>query len=387
MVGVAVGWQVYAIHGNPLDLGLVGLAEFIPLLLVALPAGQLADRMSRRLLFAASIAASLVVTLALLAVTLAGASTLAPFLIIAALGGAAVGIGNGTARTLPPELVPPALLPSAMALRSTVNQVGILLGPVLGGVLFAISPAGLYVVAAVLLVLALLCTLALHRNAGARGNTKRAASFDDVLDGIRFLRRSRVVLGAILLDLVAVLLGGAVALLPAYAATILHVGPAGLGFLRSAPAVGALVMGIAQSRRPSMRRIGPTLISAIVVFGAATVVFGLSRSFPLSFAALVVTGAADMVSVNIRGTAVALATPNELRGRVTAVESVFLGASNQLGAFESGATATLMGLVPAVVFGGVATIGVALVWIKAFPELALVDDVESLAYLAPDPDG
>ena len=136
-----------------------------------------------------------------------------------------------------------------------------------------------------------------------------------------------------------------------------------------------------------MRRIGPTLISAIVVFGAATVVFGLSRSFPLSFAALVVTGAADMVSVNIRGTAVALATPNELRGRVTAVESVFLGASNQLGAFESGATATLMGLVPAVVFGGVATIGVALVWIKAFPELALVDDVESLAYLAPDPDG
>jgi len=170
-----------------------------------------------------------------------------------------------------------------------------------------------------------------------------------------------------------------------YAASILHVGPTGLGILRSAPAVGALLMGLGQSHRPSMRRIGPTLIFAIVVFGCATIVFGLSRSLPLSFIALAVTGAADMVSINIRGTAVALATPNELRGRVTAVESVFLGASNQLGAFESGATAAVMGTVPAVVFGGLATICVAVVWIRVFPELALVDDVESLAYVVPEP--
>ncbi len=379
MVAVAVGWQVYSIHQRPLDLGLVGLAEFLPLPLLALPAGQLADRVSRRFVLAIATALHLVVVALLLAVTAAGAAQLWPFLALAALGGVAAALGNPAGRALPPELVAAELLSSAMAVRSIGAQLGIVGGPALGGLLFAASPELVYAVAVALLGVALVATLALHREGGGYVPERGLApGLETLLGGIRFLRRSRVVLGAILLDLFAVLFGGAVALLPAFAQTILHTGPIGLGVLRSAPAAGALVAGVAMARRPLERRAGPLLLVVVAVFGVSVVVFGLSRWFPLSLAALAVSGFADMISVNIRATTTALATPDELRGRVNAVEMVFISASNELGAFESGAAAALIGIVPAVVAGGVATVAIAALWWRFFPALSRLDRLEAL---------
>ena len=370
MIAVAVGWQVYAIHRHPFDLGLVGLAEFLPLLLIALPAGQLADRTSRRLVFAVSVALSIVVAALLIPVTMSGARDLWPFLALGAVSGAAIGFGNAASRALPPELVSKELLPSAFALRSIATQGAVVVGPVLGGVLFAVQPESVYEVALFLLLVSLGCALALHRRGGWRPSEQAAPGWAHLLGGISFLRRSPVVSGLILLDLFAVLFGGAVALLPVFAQAILHTGPTGLGLLRSAPAVGAIAAGVLIARLPATRRAGPLLLVTIALFGLSMIVFGLSRWLLLSVIALAVSGAADMVSVNIRGTAVALATPNDLRGRVNAVETVFIGASNQLGAFESGAAAALFGTVPAVVAGGVITIAIAAAWTRLFPALA-----------------
>ena len=380
MVAVAVGWQVYAIHRSPLDLGLIGLAEFVPLPLLALPAGQLADRFSRRLVFAVSIVVSVGVTSLLLVVTLAGAHTLWPFLALAGASGAGSALGMPAARALPPELVPAELLPRAMVLRSIAGQAAVVAGPAIGGVLFAVRPELAYATAVGLLALALACVLVLSRS---RTRWRPAAAepapgLESLLAGIRFLRRSPLILGAISLDLFAVLFGGAVALLPVFARSILHVGPEGLGVLRSAPAAGALVAGVLLARRPLGGRTGRTLLVAVAVFGVSIVVFGLSRSFGLSLAALAVSGFADMFSVNIRSTTVALATPDELRGRVNAVEVVFISASNELGAFESGAAAALIGAVPAVVAGGALTIAIAAAWTRLFPALARVDRLERL---------
>ncbi len=378
MIAVAVGWQVYAIHRRPFDLGLIGLAEFVPLLVLALPAGQLADRISRRLVFALSIALSAATAALLLVVTLAGAERLWPFLALAALSGAASGLGNPASRALPPELVGADLLASAMAVRSVAAQIGVVGGPAIGGLLFAVDPVLVYAVAVGFLLVALACALALHRLGGWTPQPGTAPGLESLLGGIRFLRRSRVVLGAIALDLFAVLFGGAVALLPVFARSILHTGPAGLGLLRSAPAVGALAAGLLLTHRPLRRRAGPLLLGVVGVFGASIVVFGLSRSLPLSLAALAVGGFADMVSVTIRSTTVALATPDELRGRVNAVEGVFISASNELGAFESGVAAALVGTVPAVVAGGALTIGLAVVWPRLFPDLSRLDRLEQL---------
>ena len=374
MVSVAVGWQVYAIHQSAFDLGLIGLAEFLPLVLLALLAGQLADRLPRTLIAAFSSLAEAVVVGLLLFVTIQGADQLWPYIVLAALTGAASAIGAPAGRSLTPEIVPTELLAGEVASVS---------GPAIGGLLFAVQPELVYAVGAVLLVAAAVVTLTVRQPErvdpiGPRGRP----TLESLLLGVRFIRSSPIILGAISLDLFAVLFGGAVALLPLYARSILHTGPFGLGVLRSATAVGALAAGIMLARKPLGGRAGRTLLLAVGIFGASMIVFGLSRWFPLSFAALAVSGFVDMLSMNIRSTTVALATPNDVRGRVNAVEGVFIGASNELGAFESGVAASLIGAVPAVVAGGAITIGLAVVWGRFFPALAHVDRLEDIH---PDP--
>jgi MFS family permease len=379
MIAVAVGWQVYEIHKHPLDLGLVGLAEFVPLPLLALPGGQLADRLPRRLVFAGSIAATVVIAALLLVVTLNGARALWPFLALAAASGAASALGTPAGRALPPELVAPDLLASALAIRSTGMQAAVVAGPAVGGVLFSVRPWFVYAVAVGLLCVAAGCTAAIRRGAALAALVGDATpGWVGLLDGVRFLLRSRIVLGAIVLDLFAVLFGGAIALAPVFARTILHVGPVGLGVLRSAPAAGAVVAGVLLARRPLGRRAGRTLLFVVAAFGGCMVVFGLSRWFAVSAVALAVSGFVDMISMNVRHTTVALATPDELRGRVNAVEMVFISASNELGAFESGVAASLLGTVRAVVAGGIATIAIAGIWARVFPSLAGLDRLESV---------
>ena len=366
MIAVAVGWQVFAIHKDPLDLGLIGLAEFVPLLVLALPAGHLADRLPRRLVAALALAMMVGVAAALLAVTVADAQVVWPYFLLAALTGAASAIGWPAYQALTPEVVPPDLVPGAVALRSVAGQIAVIAGPAVGGLLFAWRPEAVYAAAAVLFAVAGISMAALR----VRSRQEDApVGFAGLVGGVRFVWRTRMLLGAITLDLFAVLVGGGVALLPIYAREILHVGPVGLGVLRAAPAVGALGAAVILARRPLRRAAGPTLIAVVVLFGAANVVWGASKWLPLTLAALAVAGFVDMISVNIRSTTVALVTPNELRGRVGAVEMVFISASNELGAFESGAVAALIGTVATVVAGGIATIGIALASIKVFPEL------------------
>jgi hypothetical protein len=380
MVAVAVGWQVYAIHHDPLDLGLIGLAEFLPLLLLALPAGQLADRFPRKFVYAASVVIAAGVNAVLLVVTIAGATELWPFLALAATTGVAAAIGSPAGRALPPELVPAEILAGAMALRSTGVQAAVIAGPAVGGLLFAVRPELVYIVSSALLAAGFVAVLALPRRVVAVEATapRPLPGLSGVLDGIRFIKRTPVLLGAIALDLFAVLFGGAVALLPLFARDILHVGPVGLGILRSAPATGAVAAGILLTRRPLRANVGRLLLVVVAGFGVSMIVFGLSRSFVLSLVALAASGFTDMVSMNIRSTTVALATPDLLRGRVNAVEMVFISASNELGAFESGAAAALIGAVPAVVVGGVATVVIAVVWLRLFPPLARLDRFEDL---------
>ena len=376
MVSVAVGWQVYAIHHSAFDLGLIGLAEFVPALVLALPAGQLADRIPRTQVAAWATLAEAVVAALLLAVTLNGARALWQFVALAALTGVTSGVGSPAARSLTPEIAPAELLAGAIALRSVAGQAASIVAPALGGLLFAIRPEATYSAGIVLFLASTLLMLRIPRRPVEVGERAGFASF---LGGIALIRRTPVLLGAITLDLFAVLLGGAVALLPLFAKSVLHTGPFGLGVLRSAIAVGALVAGVRLARRPLGGSAGRTLLLVVAAFGGSMVVFGLSKWFWVSALALAVSGYVDMYSMNIRQTMAAFATPNVLRGRVTAVEGVFVTASNELGAFESGAAAALLGAVPAVVAGGVLTILLAAVWPRLFPELAAVDRMEVLA--------
>jgi MFS family permease len=378
MIAVAVGWQVYAIRHNPLDLGFVGLAEFVPLPLLALPAGQLSDRAPRRVVLASSLAMSATISALLLVVTLEGASQLWPYFALAASSGVANSIGWPAYGSLTPEVVPPELVPGAMALRSVAGQIAVVTGPAIGGVIFAVRPEAVYATAAGLFTVALVTVLALRARRLPRELGEEPPDLADLVAGIRFMLRTRMLLGAISLDLFAVLFGGGVALLPVYAQSILHVGPIGLGVLRAAPAVGALSAALILTRRPLKRPAGPTLMVVVALYGVFNVVWGASHWLPLTLAALAIAGFADMISVNIRSTTVALVTPNALRGRVTAVEMVFISASNELGAFESGAIARLIGTVPCVVAGGVATIGLALGWTRFFPALARMGRLEDL---------
>ncbi len=379
MVFVAVGWQVYDISRNPLHLGLVGLAEFLPLLLFALPAGAIADRLSRKLVLIASLLVDAAITAGLLLVSVGGGNSLWPFLALSFASGCSAAFGNPAVRSMWPTLVPLPLLTSALALRSTVLQAAVITGPAIGGLLFALGPEVVYSTAIALMLISVALAARIRPRTLEEAPVQIVGTrLGSLLAGLVFVRRTPVLLGAISLDLVAVLFGGAVALLPLFARDILDAGPVGLGVLRSAPAAGALVAGILLTRRPLRGRVGRTLLIVVGVFGASMVVFGLSRSFGLSFGALAVGGFADMVSMNIRSTITALATPDALRGRVNAVEMVFISASNELGAFEAGAAAALLGAVPAVVIGGALTIVAALVWPRLFPQMTRIDRLESL---------
>ena len=381
MLAVAIGWQVYSIHHNPLDLGLVGLMEFLPLPLLALPAGQIADRLPRRAVTAGALVLNIAIALLLVVVTLTGARSLWPFLAIAAVAGTASVVGNPAMRALTPELVPHELLPGALALRGVAGQVGLISGPALGGIIFAIKPVAVYATAAGLLTLSLAAVLAMRPVVRSLVTTERPG-WDSLVAGVRFIFRARMLLGAIGLDLFGVLLGDSIALAPVFAQSILHTGPVGLGLLRTAPSVGALVAAVMLARKPLRTPAGPTLLVVVAAFGAGMIVFGLSKWLPLSLAALCFTGFVDMISVNIRQTTVTMLTPPQLQGRVSAVEWVFISASNELGAFESGAVASLVGAVPAVVAGGIVMVGIAAIWTKLFPALARLG---KLADLRPEP--
>ncbi len=380
MAVVAIGWQVYSISGSALDLGLLGLAEFLPLLLLALPAGHLADRIPRRRLLAVMGASNAVVLSGLLAVTIADVGRVWPFFVLAFVQGIGSAIGAPAGRALTPSLVPQEILVSALAQRSIAFQGSAVVGPAIGGILFAIQPELVYVVAIALALVGLGCILAMR--SGRVPAAEGVVGLDEVLAGVRLIRRTSVLLGAISLDLFAVLLGGAVALLPIFAKDILDVGPTGLGFLRAAPAVGSLASALVITRYPIQRRAGRKLFVVVAGFGVCMVAFGLSHTMWLSMLALALGAAFDTVSVVLRSTILPLLTPDELRGRVTAVEMVFISASNELGAFESGVAAALIGAVPAVVLGGVATVVVAGVWWKLFPSLARVDRLDELRPVA-----
>lgn len=373
MLMVAVAWHMYDITSSAWDLGLVGLFQFVPALLLMLPAGHVADRLHRARIFAACMGLQGVVAVVLVCATHFHFASRELILGISILLGVARAFQMPAQQALVPQLVPPHLLQSAVALSSSGMQVAIIGGPAIGGLLYTTGATTVYVTCAVLLLVA--ATLALmvrYQHQLAPLNT----TWQTVLAGFSFVWQHKVVLGATSLDLFAVLLGGATALLPIYARDILHTGPIGLGVLRSAPAVGALCMSLAIMRWPLVRQVGHRLLAAVAVFGAATLVFGWSSHFGLSLVALVITGAADSVSVVIRSTLVQLETPNEMRGRVSAVNSMFIGASNQLGEFESGATAALFGAVGSVVVGGVGTLLIAAGWIKLFPALAQRDRME-----------
>ena len=376
MAQVAIGWQVFHIRHQVLDLGLVGLAEFIPLPLLALPAGHLADRLSRRMLLAVATALDTAVIGGLLAFTLLGPRVVWPFFVLAFGTGIASALGAPAGRAMTPSLVPPEMLSPALAMRSVAFQISGIAGPALGGFLFFVRPDLVYEVSAALSFAALVCILGMR--AGREPASDEAPGLKSVFDGIRLIRRTPVMLGAISLDLFAVLLGGAVALLPVFASDVLHVGKIGLGLLRSAPAVGALVASVILVRRPIGRLAGRKMLGVVATFGVCMVVFGLSRSMWLSLLALTVSGGVDLVSVVLRSTILPMVTPDELRGRVNAVEMVFISASNELGAFESGVAAALIGAVPAVVLGGIATIVIAAAWTRLFPSLASVDRLDEL---------
>lgn len=370
MLMVAVAWQMYDITGSAWDLGLVGLFQFVPQLAMTLPAGHLVDRLHRGRVFATCMAAQTAVALLLLSAIPGGFATRGLLLGISIVFGISRAFQMPSQQALIPQLVPPILLVRAIALSTSGIQAAIICGPALGGVLYTVGAITVYGAGAVMLTLAFALTLAVrydHQPANA-ANTLRS-----VFAGVSFVWTHKILLGAMSLDLFAVLLGGATALLPIFARDILHTGPVGLGLLRSAPAVGALTMSLALARWPLENRVGHRMLACVAAFGVCMIVFGLSSSFALSLVALAISGAVDNVSVVIRLTLMQLETPDEMRGRVAAVNTIFIGASNQLGEFESGATAALFGPVGSVVLGGIGTLLVAAGWIRLFPALATRD--------------
>lgn len=370
---VAVGWQVYDITRDPMALGFVGLAQFLPMVLLMLPAGDIADRVDRRLIVAASYVLQAAAIALLIALTRMEAHAAWPFYLVLVLTGVSRAFAGPALRAFVPLLVSKEQLPRAIALSSSTFQVAVVAGPALGGVIYILGPEAAYG-ACLLFFLAVVVLFAAVRTRHAQVPVDPTLSaFGRLTAGIAYIRTQPIVLGAISLDLFAVLLGGAVALLPIFARDILHVGPEGLGLMRSAPAIGSTLVSFLLIALPLQRRTGLLMFACVAIFGLATIVFGLSKIFLLSLAALVVMGAADMVSVYVRSTLVPLATPAGKLGRVSAVDLLFISASNELGEFESGLTAGWFGTVPAVVIGGVGTLGVVALWMWLFPELRKVD--------------
>jgi MFS family permease len=371
MLSVAVGWQVYALTRNPLDLGYLGLAQFLPFVLLVLPGGFVADHTDRRLVLMASYAMSAICAVILAWLSLSGSRSVWPVFAIMTVYGVGRAFWMPASQAMTPNLVPVEAFPSAVALNSMLFEAGVIAGPALGGVLYLIGPSVTYCAVAAMLLIALVLIYTIspvRARASADGSQT-----SNLLEGLRYVVHRRALLGAISLDLFGVLFGGATALLPAYARDVLHVGPVGLGLLRTATGVGATVTAIMLVLAPIERHVGRWMFAGVGLFGVCTVVFGLSRSFALSLAALALLGVGDMVSVYIRHVLIQLETPDAIRGRVSAVGSMFVGASNELGEFESGLTAGWFGLVPAVVLGGVLTLVVVGSYLKLFPELRQMD--------------
>ncbi len=376
---VAIGWQVYEISHKPFALGLVGLCQFAPMFLFTLPAGEISDRFDQRRVLAIAQAMQAVCAALFLAFSILTPHSVMPFYAVLVLFGIARGFSGPAGSSLLAFLVPPEKLARGIALSSSAFTTAVIAGPALGGFLYAFGPVPTYGVCFAGFIFAAICTATLggRRVVHVQGEASR---LERVIEGIRFVRERPIVMGAISLDLFAVLLGGAVALLPIYARDILHVGSEGLGVLRSAPAAGAAVVAFTLARWPVERKSGAIMFGSVAIFGIATIVFGLSTNFALSLAALFVIGASDMISVYIRSTLINFATPDPMRGRVGAVNMLFIGASNELGEFESGLTAQWFGTVPSVVVGGIGTLIVVAVWMGLFPPLRKVDKLsEALA--------
>jgi MFS family permease len=370
---LAIGWQIYNIENSALALGLVGLCQFAPMFLLTLPAGEVTDRFDQRRVLAAAYTAEAVCAVLFVLISIFDPKNAVMFFVVLVLFGAARGFSGPAGQSLLPFLVPPEKLPRSIALNSSVFTTAVIAGPAIGGLIYLAGPVFTYALASVCFIGAAGLTAILRGRRLDRSGHHEASRLERVLEGIRFVRNRPVVLGAISLDLFAVLLGGAVALLPIYARDILHVGPVGLGVLRSAQAVGAAITAFSLARWPIERKSGSRMFGAVAMFGVATIVFGISTNFYLSFAALVVTGAADMISVFVRSALIQYSTPDHMRGRVSAVSMLFIGASNELGEFESGTTAAWWGTVPAVVIGGLGTLGIVGIWMWLFPPLRKVD--------------
>ena len=375
---VAIGWQIYDMERTPLALGLVGLCQFLPMFLLTLPAGDITDRFNQRRVYSLAAGLQAVCSALFLLLSIFQPHTTWMYFVVLVLFGAARGFAGPSGSSLLPFLVPPERISKSMAFSSSFFTAATISGPALGGFLYALGPVPVYSLCIAGFVGA---ALIVSRLGGRRfvPEQTQATRYERVAEGVKFVRSRPVVLGAISLDLFAVLLGGATALLPVYARDILHVGPLGLGFLRSAPAAGAFSMAFFLTHRPIRNQVGAKMFAAVAIFGVATIVFGLSTWFPLSLLALFVLGASDMVSVNIRSSLIQLSTPDTMRGRVSSVSMLFIGASNELGEFESGTTAALMGTVPAVVVGGVGTLLVVAWWMKLFPPLRRVNKFTDVA--------
>jgi len=373
MQAVAVGWQIYSLTHRPLDLGLVGLAQFAPGILLFLIAGHTADRYPRRRILQICYGCFGLCSTLLLALSLHGLTAVWPIYAVLLFNGSVRSFNGAAGQAFLPSLIPAEHFPNAVTWGSSIFQGAMVLGPALGGAIygFAASPVPVYCASAAA-CLGALTLLGFIRIQPSR-STAAKRSVPEVLEGIRFIWRNKPVLGSISLDLFAVLLGGAVALLPVYAREVLKTGAYGLGILRGAPSAGAVLMAVALAYWPLRRRAGIAMFACVFGFGAFTIVFGLSRSLPLSIISLVLVGASDMVSVIVRHTLVQLGTPDEMRGRVSAVNMLFIGASNEIGQFESGITAQWFGAAPAVVLGGAGTIVIVLLWAWLFPALRRVD--------------
>jgi len=376
MQAVSLGWQIYDLSGSPFQLGLVGLMEFLPPFCLALFTGHIADRFDRRRIVALGLAAETVAAIYLVATILLGRVSVFGILAVAFAFGLARAISTPAQRAMMPTLMPAEDFPSAVAWGSISWQIASVGGPALGGLLYAIGPAVVYTATAVALLASAVAILSVAPRP-PREEVERP-DLASLLAGVVLIFRHKLLLGAISLDLFAVLFSGAAALLPVFAKDILHVGPVGLGILRSAPGIGAVATALVLTQWPLSRHVGRRLFLAVGLFGIMAIAFGLSAHYWLSFAVLLIMGAADNVSVYVRGSLVPLATPDRLRGRVVAVESVFIGASNELGAFVAGSGAALLGPVLAVLTGGSLTLAVALIWSVLFPSLRRVDRMETV---------
>lgn len=367
MLSVAVGWQIYAMTGRAFDLGLIGLVQFFPSVLLALPAGHLADQLDRRRIVLIGQIVEWVAIVLLATLTLLHAINEVGILLLIFTISVAKAFESPSMQSMVPALVPPSLLPRAMAVNGSAMQAAMIMGPALGGFLYVAGPGVVYSVSAVLYLIAAAMVAQLHYEQAPP--KREPATLKTLFAGVHFIRERKDVLGVISLDLFAVLLGGATALLPIFAKDVLHTGPWGLGLLRAAPAVGALLMSFWLARNSMERRVGMTMFACVAGFGVATLVFALSKVIWLSLLALFALGAFDMVSMVIRGSLVQLDTPDAMRGRVSAVNAIFINTSNQLGEFESGMLAAWLGAVGSAVVGGIGTLVVVGLWMWMFPGL------------------